>query len=410
MNRVFLLIAISFSLHSKAQPYVEGGKTRHRFAQLNVGFDFRTFSASGTHSGLINTLGVLESYKLKEHSQFRFIIGGTHFWGQVDFYISVPIFSLQKSEFNTGVETGAKYFPWRLEHNKIRPYLGVSLLSTQFKQDDGATALRFKYPVLAGLNYCRKNQLVELGCGFILNNSENYFVSTTSSMKIRTNQFWFSLGYKLMFETSLSAERDWQSGRTKWLTDTLSSLNKLDGFVFSTGFSSVFFLESSEHNTFSLPFIDNHKSTVFPEFGIGYYFHKPDLQFNLIYRSIKSEINAYGFSQIAKRKALTFEAYKFLFDFNGFAFFAGGALSSEKLTVSEMNQYHFSIVNSFIGMRPGITFGWDIRPNRLQAFYLRTTLRYFPELNVKMYDGYNFSFDELEFNFIQLVLFPGRLF
>jgi len=27
-----------------------------------------------------------------------------------------------------------------------------------------------------------------------------------------------------------------------------------------------------------------------------------------------------------------------------------------------------------------------------------------------MYDGYNFSFDQLEFNFIQLVLFPGRLF
>jgi len=398
-----------FGLSSFAQPYVEGGKTRHRFAQLNLGLDSRMFLGSGSRSSFINTSGQIENFELKNQVETRLIIGGTHFWGHADFYIAIPAVSIGKSGFSTSVETGAKYFPWRIESGKIRPYIGTAILPTVFQQGDGVSLMRFKYPITYGFVFNYKKHLFELGAGYNYKNKEKYYITTTTSTQIKTQPYWISLGYKFMIETTVGAEKDWQNGKTKKLTDTLAILHRLNGLTFAVGPSAAFFLKSSPHNESISPFADNHKATVFPEFGLGYYLHKPDLQFNLSYRSMKSEINAYDFSQTAKRKALTFEAFKFIVDYNGFAVFAGPALSYEWLNVTETNQQQIT-TGKYEGVKPGITFGWDIRPNRLQSWYLRTNLRYFPNMNVKMPDNKNVPFDQLEFNFIQLVVFPGRMF
>ncbi len=395
---------------SSAQPYVEGGKTRHRFAQLNMGVDYRFFSGANSQSSFINSSGQLKSFQLNNQSEARLIIGGTHFWGHTDFYVAFPVASFGKSGFLTGVETGLKYFPYRIEHNKIRPYIGTSLLTTQFKQDKGADLIRFKYPAMTGLVFNHNKHLIELGFGYNYDNIESYYINTTTATQVKTQPFWFSLGYKFMLETTLSAETDWQNGKTKRLTDTLASLHRLNGFTLGVGFSSAFFLKASEHNKSVAPYIDNHKITVFPEYGIGYYLHKPDLQFNLAFRRMTSQIDGYDFSQTAKRKALTLEAYKFFADYHGFAAFIGAAASYEWLNVTETNQLKNTETESYNGIKPAIVFGWDIRPNRIQSWYLRTNLRYFPNLNVKMSDNKTVPLDQLEFNFIQLVVFPERLF
>src|SRR5690606_3825626 len=113
-----------------------------------------------------------------------------------------------------------------------------------------------------------------------------------------------------------------------------------------------------------------------------YYFHKPDIQLNVAYRSISSKLSAYDFSQTANSKALTFEAYKFLFDYHGFVPFLGLSVSQEWLNINEKDQQNATQTN-YNGLFPGFTLGWDIRPNRLQVFYLRTKLRYFPKLKCK---------------------------
>jgi hypothetical protein len=213
-----------------------------------------------------------------------------------------------------------------------------------------------------------------------------------------------------MIDMTLKDEKNWLNGKTKRITDSLTILHRLSGLTLAIGPSAAFFLRSSPHNENTAPYLDNHKVTkVFPEFCLGYYLHRLDLQFNFAYRSMKSELDAYDFSQVAKRQALTFEIYKFICDYNGFDAFVGSAVSYEWLYVRETNQSGFTSNEKYNGVKPGITFGWDIRPNRLQIFYLRTNLRYFPNLNVKMNDGKNVFFDQLEFNFIQLVIFPERL-
>ncbi|MEM6262948.1 MAG: hypothetical protein AAGI38_10605 [Bacteroidota bacterium] len=57
----------------------------------------------------------------------------------------------------------------------------------------------------------------------------------------------------------------------------------------------------------------------------------------------------------------------------------------------------------------GLTFGWDIRPNRLQSWILRTNLRWFPNLDLEVADGQVISFDNIEFNFIQLIVYLDRM-
>ena len=57
----------------------------------------------------------------------------------------------------------------------------------------------------------------------------------------------------------------------------------------------------------------------------------------------------------------------------------------------------------------GFTCGWDIRPDRKQAMFLRTSIRWFPSLALELDSNQEISFDNIEFNFIQLILFPNRL-
>ena len=405
------VVLISLTKALLAQPYtVENGKTRHRFAQLNVGLDTRVFLSDGSQTHFVNSEGLLESDALENHTEARIIIGGTHFWGHADFYIGIPVVSFDKNGFQTGAETGAKYFPWRIERNKVRPFVGMSMLPVSYKQGEGTTMKRFKYPIMGGVVYNNKNHLLELSGGYNYNNSGNYYITENQKVDLKTQPFWISLGYKFMIETTLSAEKDWQSGRTKLLTDTLSRRKKLNGLTLAIGPSAAFYLKESVHNEQVAPYADQHKSAdIFPEFALGYYFHKPDIHFGLAYRNIKSELKAFSFSQKASRQAYTLEAYKFFADYHGFAVFAGPALSYEQLEVTETNK-QLPDKGFFNGFKPGLTFGWDIRPNRLQSWYLRTNLRYFPNLNVEMSDGKNVALDQLEFNFIQLVVFPGRMF
>ncbi len=394
----------------RAQPYIEGGKTRHRFAQLNLGIDQRYFSGANTVTSNFNLNGGIEHTMLRDLHETRLIIGGTHFWGQADFFIAIPVFSAKGSGFKTSVETGLKVFPRKIKNKSLRPYLGASWMPSSFKQGQGVSLSRSKYPIISGLVYNIKQHLFEIGTGYIPYSRFNYYISKTNQQTVKTHPYWISLSYKLMIETTLSAEKDWQSGRTKKIADTLAVLKKLNGFTLAVGPSSAFYTKASSHNAAVAPFADNHKfADVFPEFGIGYYLHQPDLQFNIAYRTVKSELNAYDFSQKLNRKALTTEAYKFLFDYHGFVPFAGVSASYEWLQVQQKLNGELSSVSNNV-LRPGITFGWDIRPNRIQAIYLRTNLRYFPNLNVKMASNKAMDFDQLEFNFIQLVVFPDRLF
>jgi outer membrane protein W len=387
---------------AQSQVYIEGGNTRHRFAQMNLGMDARYFLPNGSQD--------LNGNQMPSHFEQRMIIGGTHFWGHADFYLAIPVYHQKTSGFKTHVDLGAKIYPWRLENRKVKPYVGVSWLPTSFQLDEGTRLLNHRVSLQSGLTYQFKNSLFAINYTYVASKQEQYFSSPTVQLGFKSQPHAFGISYKRIIETTLSAEKDWISGKTKLLTDTLAKLKRLNGFTLNIGPSSTIFLAKSPYTEANFPFLGRHKlSSVFPEFGIGYYFHNPDLQFNITYRNIKTNNTAYEHSETLRRTAFTLEGYRFVGDYHGFVPFIGAGISYEMLAARIQTPNKIETF-TFDGVKPGITFGWDIRPNRLQGFYLRTHLRYFPNLSIHSPTKKAFRLDQLEFNFIQLILFPGRMF
>jgi len=410
MKNVANFLFMFCALHTFAQPYVSGGNTRHRFAQINFGADVRLFPGANTSASVLNENMQVIASPMPNNTEMRAIIGGTHFWGHSDFFVAFSVADFGKSGFKTGVETGAKIFPWRITHKKLRPYIGASWQTSTYQQGDGAAISQHFWPITAGLYYNHNSHIFELGTGFIANNQIDYYISKQVRATTTLPNMWLGIGYKFMMDGTLSAEKDWLSGRTKRLTDTLAALGRLNGFTIAVGPSTASFLAESPNNTDMHPYLGQHKFVnLFFDFGLGYYLHKPDVHFNLAWRQNKSEQQAYGTTQTLRRKALTLEGYKFLFDYHGFVPFVGPSISYEWL-YAEQNNGSNKYQGQFDGVKPGLTFGWDIRPNRLQAWYLRTNLRWIPNLNVAMSNGGTMQLTQLEFNFIQLVIFPERMF
>lgn len=409
LGKLAVVLALALLTHAaaEAQPYIEGGKTRHRFAQLNVGVDVGVNPGANSQSWS-NQPGGWESSALPNQMMSRLIIGGTHFWGHADFFVAFPVYQLQTQGYRERVESGFRFFPKPIENNKFRPYLGISHRAMTFSAGAGGTQFEHRLPLSAGVYYNRGRHLLEAGMSYTHRNSMDYAFSPTQILAAQMPALGFRIGYKWMIETTVSAEKDWQSGRTKYLTDTLGKLNRLNSFTFGIGPSVGFFLKKT--NNLEAGLAQHRSGNIFPELMAGYYWHKPDVQLSAVFRTYQASGSAYGLEQKLRRRALTLEAYKFLGDYHGFVPFVGPALSYESWSAQTSFNGTMVAEGEFEGIQPGLTFGWDIRPNRLQFFYLRTALRWFPNMNMQQNNGVSFSLDQLEVNFIQLVILPGRMF
>ena len=288
--------------------------------------------------------------------------------------------------------------------------MGTSFNAVNFQYEKGVLLSRTILPIHGGFTFNKGLNLIELNFSYAHKNEFEYYFSTTTSKKINIHKLWFNLSYKYMIETTLGAEKGLKNGSTKRITESLFEKGKLNGLTIAAGPSSTNFTSRSSFIDEAYPFLDNHKfANIFPEFGLGYYWHNLDFQANISYRNIKTELTAFNYVLSSSRRAITLEAFKFINDYHGFCFFAGPAISYETLN-SKLNFGNTTLSKGiYTGIKPGIIFGWDIRPNRIQTFILRTNLRYFPNLDVKMSNSKTVSLDNLEFNFIQLVFYPGRI-
>ena len=419
MRTIVCIIVLMMYNFGYSQVFTEK-QSRHRFAQLNLGLDVQ--SSFGGSTKYLDAFGNTQSLNVTNSFSPRFLIGGTHFWGHADFYIGIPLFSTTLKKDNQeitalrGVETVFKFYPLRIEHNKVRPYIGTSLAPFYFEQQNnnsqyssGPELTNTSFPLLGGLTFNSKNHLFEIGLAWNYQNQQDYYISRSQIEKINTPPLYATFSYRYMLETTLGAEKDWESGRTKEVTDILAEKGRLNGFYVGAGISSAFWLKKSDYNQKNRPYINQSSISIMPDFTLGYYWHKPDLNLAIGYRGYSTSTDSYGAAQQLRRQSLLLEATKFLFDYHGFVPFIGPAISYEKLSFIEDfegNRTHDKQVEKF---GYGLTFGWDIRPNRIQTWILRTNLRWFPNLSLETEPGSNISFDNLEFNFIQLIIYPSRM-
>jgi hypothetical protein len=172
------------------------------------------------------------------------------------------------------------------------------------------------------------------------------------------------------------------------------------------GFSSAFSLSRSSYPEW----LQNPLGPcLIPDAGLGYFFGKVNAEVRLSYRRMGGYASAYGLTQAYARRSIALELMKFKGNYHGFIPFLGLGISHEWLKYTEEDEVTANSIRIAKETNaPVVVAGWDIRPTKAEFFILRTNLRYTPLLSLKSAER-KISLDQLEVNFIQLVVFPQRI-
>jgi hypothetical protein len=417
MKKIIVLITLC-AVQIQAQPYLrEDGKTRHRFAQSVFGIDLQNIS--GGNTSIVTSTGELDRLSLRSSFSPRFYISGVHFWGHAEFYFSFqPVDSRSRvkgitSSISRADIFGIKIYPWPIRKKSFRPFAGVSLSALSFQQSTGdlrgGKTNRVIFPLTAGINYCTGSYLLEASFSYNPSRQINYFISEQRRTSVNLPQVFMSIGLRKWFETTLASEKSYRNGETEKRYNQFKSEKKLSSWFIGAGPSSAFYLKESQFNTELFPFVEKPFSVIFPEISAGYFFEPFKIHTVLAFRHHQKKTHSYSVEQKYVRTSLSAEAFIYLFDYHGFNPYIGVAGSAERLSFLHQQDSEEDVNQTTKLLAPGVIVGWDILPDKLQGFKLRTNLRYFP---LKMKDektGKSVDFSQIEFNFIQLIVYPHRI-
>ncbi|MBL0764022.1 hypothetical protein [Marivirga atlantica] len=417
MRRKTLLIGFLAMLFTtvKAQVYVDN-KSQHRFAQTYIGLNTQIVPSSG------KLFWNDQSYKFPSQVAPRFTIGGLHFWGKWDFNINFPLtyFSDRRIAPETDVilETGgdlsARYYPFRMLYGKLRPYAGISInemiLDLENETAGERADLFITSSLIGGFSYAFNGWQVNTEIMWMPNNQRDFYSSRTAGHTFELPKAYFSLGLIKYFEGTLKNERDKLSGKTEKLEKQFDEEGILNSFSLAIAPSGSYFLAAPEYSNAARVSLPRHKGTFNWDFGLGYLFHNANIHVGLSYRDYTSGVESYNRVDLIRRRSLAVEAFKYVWNFHGFAPYIGPSIGLEKWASAQFEgDEQIGATQRTNIVSPGILFGWDILASPLETWLLRTNLRYYPFQKVKDAEGNIARVDQFEFNFIQLVIYPNRM-
>ena len=415
---LFSICLVSFSVYGQTEPLKIGldstaVEKRLSFAKAYFGVDFN-FTPDFGQSAYLNADGQLANFERSGYLTPYINIGGTHFWGHADFYVSIGTANIRlgedkvKATPRVGAFTGLRIYPWKLNEGSLRPFIGYKFAPFRYSQNT-LSDRTFKTTLARGtldlgLGYRRPNFYLYLGYNRLVNPDTEIYVARNQKVKTTLPSSFFNLGINWSIETTEYANKPVFS---RMHEDFKSSLSK--GIFFGVGPSSAFPTASSDYVSTYYPFLDQlQQPAIFPDLVLGYHFTKPDIITALSFRWIPQTRKADEFKLKVVRTSLLLEAYKFLGDYHGFVPYIGGGMSYESLTLAESDGGSELTNISQTKVVPILSTGWDIRPSRKGDFWiLRTNVRYTPSLNLE-HGGRKLNLEFIEFNFIQFIFYPQR--
>ena len=405
-----LLTATLFSTPTNAQDW----EKRHAFAKayFGAGAYYMPTLNPGTVLGVD---GNLQSFEKAAFMTPAVNIGATHFWGHADFYVSITTTDITFGEntiennYRLGTFTGLRLYPYPTEVGKVRPYVGYAFSPYRYKQVN-ASGEEFKHTAVksmynAGLAYQLPSAYITLEYGRTANPNFDTYLSRTQTGSDAFPASMFQLGINFAIETTSPSA----SPMNKKANEIFAASNA-NGLFVAAGPSSAFPVQSSSYVTDSRSYLDDMRMPIiFPDFAAGYHFTKSDFIVAAASRRTIQKRSAFNYTSRLQRQSLNIEGYKFLFDYHGFVPYLGAGIGRENLELTHSeNGMDLDPVTEQI-WSPNIVFGWDIRPSvKGDWWILRTNLRYYPTLQLDLAEG-ALSQQHLEFNFIQLVVYPQRL-
>lgn len=405
-----LLAANLFSTPTNAQDW----EKRHAFAKayFGAGAYYIPTLNPGTVLGVD---GNLQSFEKAAFMTPAVNIGATHFWGHADFYVSITTTDITFGEntiennYRLGTFTGLRLYPYPTEVGKVRPYVGYAFSPYRYKQVN-ASGEEFKHTAVksmynAGLAYQLPSAYITLEYGRTANPDFDTYLSRTLTGSDAFPASMFQLGINFAIETTSPSA----APMNKKANEIFAASNA-NGLFIAAGPSSAFPIQSSSYVTDSRLYLDDMSMPlIFPDFAAGYHFTKSDFIVAAASRRTIQKRSAFNYTSRLERQSLNIEGYKFLFDYHGFVPYLGAGFGRENLELTHSeNGMDLDPVTEQV-WSPNIVFGWDIRPSvKGDWWILRTNLRYYPTLELDLAEG-ALSQQHLEFNFIQLVIYPQRL-
>jgi hypothetical protein len=398
------MICLCISLVLSLQTFCQERQKRDRYKMAS--------SYIGIEAGWLNAFQVNAIGQTPPSFGFaRVTLGGLHFWSRADFYISFPLATRPIGERNgfeytEGIITGGRYIPFGLRRGTPSPYVGINWTTPRLRIGEGSQKRSDRFGIDAGFTtLLGKSTTLEMGVRYVFNQEQTYFTSIDTKKTITPPEWGIHIGLKkyVDFTASYSTE----AGK-KYVADNYEKLQAdkgLSGWTIQFGPSVALGLQPTNFGP-EFGHLENKPSTFYPDMGLGYYFDKPDMSINLSFRPMVFKGNSFGDTYKDQQFHLHVEGFKVLFDWNGFAPFLGvfAGLTHHNFDAS-LGQTDVMIRET--NPTGGIIFGWDIRPSKIDWYYLRTNLRYTP---LPAFGGEMEPFvtNQLEINFIQFVFFPHR--
>lgn len=389
-----------------------------RFAWTTFGADL--LHLSGGTTDYLDGSGNLQSTDWSGGVSPRLTMGGIHFYGHADFYVTFPLnwitIGQEPDEFTqfvheSGIETGIRIYPIALKRNAIRPYVGISFRSVTFgfePQNSGFTRAfplyeRFLYPIQAGITYTTKRYLISIGTHYQTRRNIQYALSETQMGDVSFDPLSIQFSILKYFDADAGARTSSGVRELNARHQLLQKQGGLSGLYLGIGPSSFLQTRTSPLIADQFSHLSGDNLNAFSiDLAAGYYFYRPDMNIGLSYRGASAGMKAINDEITVRRRSIMLEVYKFLFNYRGFVPFLGATGSLEFLR-GDLNGTVITETKPALGL----IFGWDIRVVNTETWLLRTNLRYVPGLHLDMIGG-KVALDHLEFNFIQFVYFPGR--
>ena len=386
-------------------------RDRYRFAETYFGLEAEFNPQQNSFQSFKN--GELNSKQIPTTFSPRVLIGGTHFWGHADFYISLPLANIRingnNGVFHTNsVMTGFRCFPFKLEATSIKPYVGFGFHSKTLRIKESALYTNWQWYYEGGLSYrTAKNRIFGLELRYFPQTNFSTYIDRTNVTQTELSPLSVSLTYKKAIDFSRSSGTERYQRFYQRMKEDLKERNKLNTYSVGVGASALIPLEKTEHASRLAFFNDEIEGKITVDLSLGYYHHDWDAAARLSYRPLRQAEEAHDYSYSLNRHSLALEAFKFIGDYHGFVPFVGSYVSADYYHLQEKDQGQQLTDLHRRNLGYGIVFGWDIRFSETDPLILRTNLRYNPDYDLTK-GGLSFTAKNLEFNFIQVVIYPER--
>ncbi|MEM1122570.1 MAG: hypothetical protein AAGJ18_19155, partial [Bacteroidota bacterium] len=138
LKLLLLWLAVLF-FHPSLFAQEEDFERRFSFAKSYFGIDF-DYLPSFSGGQFLHSDGNAQPFDYPSRLVPRINLGGTHFWGHADFYVSIRLGDIEldeseiKNNLNQRVFTGLRIYPSKIQANRLRPFLGYKFSAHQYRQ------------------------------------------------------------------------------------------------------------------------------------------------------------------------------------------------------------------------------------------------------------------------------------